>query len=244
MMRSALLAALISAVLPTMAFAQTADDLKNDEKTPGDVLVYGMGYSGNRYSPLTQINKENVKKLVPKWAYLARRQSQGGESFPLVKDGVIYITIARRDGGRRRDDRQADLAGQSRISAGDLARRLLRHRQSRRRDLQGQDHSRALDNRIMALDAKTGKEVWKVKSPEPVDIRQRLCNDRRADRRQRRRDRRRGRRRVQPSRLRSKATMPRPASISGGSIPFRPRANPAPRPGKAIPRSPAAAAAG
>ena len=35
MMRSALLAALMSAVLPTMAFAQTADDLKNDEKTPG-----------------------------------------------------------------------------------------------------------------------------------------------------------------------------------------------------------------
>jgi hypothetical protein len=46
MMRSAPLAALMSAVLPTMAFAQTADDLKNDEKTPGDVLVYGMGYSG------------------------------------------------------------------------------------------------------------------------------------------------------------------------------------------------------
>ena len=42
------------------ALAQSADDLKNDEKTPGDVLVYGMGYSGQRYSPLTQINKDNV----------------------------------------------------------------------------------------------------------------------------------------------------------------------------------------
>ena len=42
------------------ALSQSADDLKNDEKTPGDVLVYGMGYSGQRYSPLTQINKDNV----------------------------------------------------------------------------------------------------------------------------------------------------------------------------------------
>ena len=59
MMRSVLLAALVSAALPTMALAQSADDLKNDEKSTGDVLVYGMGYSGQRYSPLTQINKEN-----------------------------------------------------------------------------------------------------------------------------------------------------------------------------------------
>jgi alcohol dehydrogenase (cytochrome c) len=39
------------------AHSQTADDLKNDHLTPGDVLVYGMGYSGQRYSPLNRINK-------------------------------------------------------------------------------------------------------------------------------------------------------------------------------------------
>jgi hypothetical protein len=36
MMRSTLIAALVSAALPIMALAQTADELKNDEKTPGD----------------------------------------------------------------------------------------------------------------------------------------------------------------------------------------------------------------
>ena len=50
-----------------------------------------MGYSGNRYSPLTQINKENVSKLVAVWGY-SLADLQGGESFPIVKDGVIYIT--------------------------------------------------------------------------------------------------------------------------------------------------------
>src|ERR1700730_13310578 len=95
MTRTTLVSALLTTVLtavPIAALAQTADDLKNDEKTPGDVLVYGMGYSGNRYSPLTQINKQNVSKLVPVWAY-SLADLQGGESFPFVKDGVIYITI-------------------------------------------------------------------------------------------------------------------------------------------------------
>jgi alcohol dehydrogenase (cytochrome c) len=65
---SALLTTVLTAV-PIAAFAQTADDLKNDEKTTGNVLVYGMGYSGNRYSPLAKITKDNVGKLVPVWSY-------------------------------------------------------------------------------------------------------------------------------------------------------------------------------
>jgi glucose dehydrogenase len=53
-MRSILLAALVNAALPMMGLAQTADELKNDEKSAGDVLTYGMGYSQHRFSPLTR----------------------------------------------------------------------------------------------------------------------------------------------------------------------------------------------
>src|SRR5262249_60064856 len=91
MKRSMAFAALLSAAVPFAALAQSADDLRIDEKTPGDVLVYGMGYAGQRFSPLTQINKDNVRRLVPVWAY-SLSDLQGGESFPLVKDGVIYVT--------------------------------------------------------------------------------------------------------------------------------------------------------
>src|SRR5215471_7274644 len=91
MLRPTLLAALFGAALPITALAQTADELKNDEKSPSDVLVYGMGYSGNRFSPLTQINKQHVGKLLPVWSYSLADQ-QVGEGFPLVKDGVIYAT--------------------------------------------------------------------------------------------------------------------------------------------------------
>src|ERR1700721_382078 len=94
MKRSTLLAAIMTTALsavPIAALAQTADDLKNDEKTPDNVLVYGMGYSGNRYSPLSQINKHNVGRLAPGWSH-SLSGLQGGEAFPIVNDGVIYIT--------------------------------------------------------------------------------------------------------------------------------------------------------
>src|SRR5438128_3682669 len=91
MMRSALVAALMSAAVPVLALAQSADDLKNDHKTPGDVLTYGMGYSQQRFSPLAYIHRDNVKRLVPAWSY-SMADNRGQEAQPLVKDGIIYLT--------------------------------------------------------------------------------------------------------------------------------------------------------
>ena len=70
MQAKSLLASLaLGALLVPGAQAQTAADLINDSKTTGDVLVYGMGYNAQRYSPMTKINKSNVKRLVPMWGY-------------------------------------------------------------------------------------------------------------------------------------------------------------------------------
>ena len=132
MMRSTLLAALVGAAVPMPAFAQTADELKNDEKTPGDILTYGMGYSHQRFSPLTHINRDNVKRLVPAWSY-SMADNNGQQSHPLIKDGVMYITDHAKTVAARCADRQADLEVDDRISARDNAHRVLRHRQPRRR---------------------------------------------------------------------------------------------------------------
>ena len=94
------------------ALAQSQDDLKNDEKTPGDVLVYGMGYSGNRYSPLTQINKDNVEQSGPEWAF-SITDNRGRGSLPAGQGRRHLRDVAYRDDRGRRDDRKADLAGQS-----------------------------------------------------------------------------------------------------------------------------------
>ena len=107
----------------------------------------------------------------------------------------------RFDRGRRRHHRQADLARQTRISAGHAARGLLRHRQSRRGDLPGHDHPRA-DGRSHRCARRQdrqpglGSEIARSRRAG-----ERLCDDRRTADRQRRRDCRRRRRRVQPTRL-------------------------------------------
>jgi len=51
----------------TAAIAQTLDDLKSDGRNTDNILTYGMGYHQQRYSPLNQINKKTVRRLVPVW---------------------------------------------------------------------------------------------------------------------------------------------------------------------------------
>lgn len=71
----------------------TYDDILNDDKTVGDVVTYGMGQKGQRYSTLKQINKKSIKNLVPAWNFsFGGEKMRGQESQPLVKDGVMYVT--------------------------------------------------------------------------------------------------------------------------------------------------------
>src|SRR5262249_3678603 len=51
----------------SLATAQTLDDLKNDGRNTDNILTYGMGYAQQRYSPLSQVSKTTVKRLVPVW---------------------------------------------------------------------------------------------------------------------------------------------------------------------------------
>jgi glucose dehydrogenase len=66
----------------------------------GDWPHYNRDLAGTRYSPLTQIDTENVARLVPVWDYrLGRDASAGGlgggsELTPLVIDGVMYFATS------------------------------------------------------------------------------------------------------------------------------------------------------
>src|SRR5947199_2422777 len=93
MRRSALVAAVLL-LFATAASAQTLDDLKNDGKNSDNILTYGMGYQQHRYSPLKQINKSNLKRLVPVWS-LSLDNRWGEQAQPLVYNGVMYVTNAR-----------------------------------------------------------------------------------------------------------------------------------------------------
>src|SRR4029079_7314943 len=61
----------------------------------GDIGWPIPGGPGNiRYSPLTQINKENVGRLEVAWSYDSHDAFKGSEmqSHPVVVDGVLYAT--------------------------------------------------------------------------------------------------------------------------------------------------------
>ena len=76
---------------PFSASAQTSDQLVKGATDTSGVLNYGMGYNLQRFSPLTQINKDNAKNLVPVWNY-SLADDRAEESQPIVYQGVIYVT--------------------------------------------------------------------------------------------------------------------------------------------------------
>jgi PQQ-dependent dehydrogenase (methanol/ethanol family) len=57
---------------------------------PGDWFTYNGSHSGNRYSPLTGITRENVASLEVKWVF--PMPHFGLEVTPLAADGVLYVT--------------------------------------------------------------------------------------------------------------------------------------------------------
>lgn len=107
----------------------------------------------------------------------------------------------QHDGRCRRADRQAALAHRARLSARDAARRVLRHRESRGRDLQWDDHPAAAgqpDHRDGCQDRQGGLAGEIARAGDDPE---RLRHDRCAAHRQRRDHRRRRRGRIQHSRL-------------------------------------------
>ena len=84
----------ISLSLTGMANANVTDkDIANDQATTNDVVSYGLGLRGQRYSPLDKINVNTVKEMRPVWSFsLGGEKQRGQESQPMVKDGVMYIS--------------------------------------------------------------------------------------------------------------------------------------------------------
>ncbi|HSV22161.1 MAG TPA: PQQ-binding-like beta-propeller repeat protein [Xanthobacteraceae bacterium] len=72
----------------------TADRLVNPDKEPQNWLMNHRTYDGQRYSPLSRINRDNVKNL--KLAYAVPLGGSAGNEFtnatPLAEDGFLYVT--------------------------------------------------------------------------------------------------------------------------------------------------------
>jgi alcohol dehydrogenase (cytochrome c) len=152
-----------SILAATGAFAQgvTEDMLANDQTMTNQVVTNGMGRHLQRYSPLETLNKDNVKNLVPAWAFsLGGEKQRGQETQPLVYDGVMYITgsysrLYAVDVNTGEELWQYD----ARLPEGILPCCDVINRGAA---LAGDKVIfGTLDARIVALDAKTGDVVWR-----------------------------------------------------------------------------------
>ena len=67
----------------------TWEQLKNPEA--GNWLMIRRTYDGWGYSPLNQINVQNVSKLRPVWSF-ATGEARVHESAPIVNNGVMFVS--------------------------------------------------------------------------------------------------------------------------------------------------------
>ncbi|WP_276306897.1 PQQ-dependent dehydrogenase, methanol/ethanol family [Novosphingobium sp. PC22D] len=135
---------------------------------PAEWPVHGGTDLEQRFADLDQINTQTVDRLGLAWSF-ELDSSRGQEATPIVVDGVMYVAAAwshvyaidARTGeelwhfdpkiaGRKGFDACCDVISRGVAVAG------------------GKVFLGALDGRLIALDAKTGKEVWSVQTTDPA----------------------------------------------------------------------------
>jgi alcohol dehydrogenase (cytochrome c) len=155
---------------------------------PGDWLNWRRTDSAWGYSPLEQINKQNVQQLQLAWSW-SMDDSGAQEAAPLVYDGVMYLPNPRgviqaldaatgdliweyrpgatpaaapsgRGGGEQTDIPR--LAQRPASGAGDLGRGI----QKTLAIFDDKIFGTTNDAHIVALNARTGKVVWDVKTAD------------------------------------------------------------------------------
>ena len=148
--------------------AAGAQDLTNP--APGQWLSTGRTYDLQRFSPLNQITTTNVHRLKASWT-MSTGVLRGHEGNALVVGSVMYIHSAfpnvvfaldlTKPGApmlwKHVPDQPADAIP---IACCDLVNRGLAYHPS------GKLYIQLLAGQLLALDARTGKQLWRVSHPD------------------------------------------------------------------------------
>lgn len=164
------------ALLPTMASIagsapQTADSSTLLDQGDGiNWAAFGRTFGEQHFSPLTQINEKTVGRL--KLAWFVDLPSESSISAPIAVDGVLYTatghSIVRAwdaTTGRKLweyDPKAAEAAGMK-LRQGWGSRGLAWW--------QGKIYVGTQDGRLIAIDAKTGRELWSQLTVSKDDLR-------------------------------------------------------------------------
>jgi quinohemoprotein ethanol dehydrogenase len=132
------------------------------ESEPGNWLAHGRTYHEQRFSPLTQIDRDNVSSLGLAWSKdMGTNRAQ--ESTPIVVDGMMFLTsswsrVFALDAvtGRTIWSYDPEVPGEyARKACCDVVNRGVAV-------YKGRVYLGSLDGRLIALDAASGKLIWEV----------------------------------------------------------------------------------
>jgi alcohol dehydrogenase (cytochrome c) len=158
-MKNIWLCAMLFGLWAAPGWAQTTDELVNDGKNTENVTTQSMGYDRKSYSPLKQIDKSNIKRLVPIWN-TSLMNDQGELAAPTIYNGVMYVI-----NGKWTFAIDVETGRQIWRTPVQLEPGILRgafHRGAAT-IYNGKLFRVTIDNHVLALDMKTGKELWNQK---------------------------------------------------------------------------------
>jgi alcohol dehydrogenase (cytochrome c) len=143
----------------------TYERLQRATQEPQNWLTYSGTYSGQRHSPLTQITTANAKDLTLKWVFQSRSLEKS-QVTPLVVDGTMYTVQSINDvialnatTGKTLWTYSYTPSPDAKNCCGKLSRGLAIHGDTL--------FLAAFDANMIAIDAKTGKELWKTNAGDP-----------------------------------------------------------------------------
>jgi quinohemoprotein ethanol dehydrogenase len=175
------MAAVLGAGLALAALAQQVrrvDDGALRRAAPEEWLTHGRDYAETHFSPLTQIDDRNVSRLGLAWYYDTESAPGTLEAAPLVSNGVMYgsqtwsvlFAIDARSGKFKwkwdpeiprqafaTKDGKRERTGPS-VCCGPVNRGVALYR--------GKVYAGLLDGSLVALNADTGKAVWRVQTTD------------------------------------------------------------------------------
>ena len=136
----------------------TDERLKNPD--PGDWLMIRRTWDGWGYSPLEQITTNNVKRLQPVWI-VSTGQTSGHEAAPLINNGVMFVATPGQQ-VLALDAKTGAFLWRYRHQVPEDV--IILHPTSRGVALYGDKVFFAGGDAVLiALDARTGNEIWKTK---------------------------------------------------------------------------------
>ena len=146
---------------PTIGLIDDAR-IVNADSEPGNWLAHGRTFEEQRFSPLADINRENVGELGLAW-YRDMGTNRGLEAMPIVVDGNMFFTstwsrVHAVDAvtGEEIWSYDPEVPGEwARWACCDVVNRGVAV-------YEGRVYVGSLDGRLIALDAATGTPVWEV----------------------------------------------------------------------------------